>query len=182
MSMETLRLIPGEPAAPAPAETGAVTQEIIGSVTQEIAPSTPPPERAQWRRPGEVQIRLESLRTRMRAVVREHSKDCLRIEAELPWLAIGTVLHADNADGVEQTARVQSFEVDVTSAGSARLLIFATTRPGSQPAQPPSRQRTRSRLRSRVLVGLLLVATCLGGYAFGRLSGWPVAPVVPAAR
>jgi len=90
-----------------------------------IKPREPGKPRASGR-PGETRIRLESLPTPVRAVVRDRSESGITIEAELPWLSIGTVVRVGDGDGVEHAGRVHSFDVEVTSTGSARLLIFAT--------------------------------------------------------
>src|SRR2546430_1816888 len=126
-------------------------------------PFSPPSE--------EVPIKLESLPTPLRAVVRNQSESCLRIEAELPWLAIGTVVNVGSPEGGELTGRVQSFDVEVTSAGSARLVIFA----GLSPAGPASGDETGTRPRRRartgrwplVLIAAFVIAAALSGYAFG---------------
>src|SRR5689334_1504317 len=105
--MPTLRLVePHE--SPAPAETG---------------------------QPETVPIRLESLPAPLRAVVRDQPDGSLRIEAELPWLAVGTVVHAGPPGGAERSAQVQDFDVEVTDGGSARLVILTATSPaGAAPA------------------------------------------------
>jgi hypothetical protein len=78
-------------------------------------------------------IKLESLPALLRAVVSGVSDAGITIEAELPWLSVGTAVHADCPDGVAYDARVQRFDIEVTGAGTARLRIFAAL-PTDQPA------------------------------------------------
>jgi hypothetical protein len=159
--MATLRLIkPPEPAVPsAPA---AESQERVF------------PRESTWTdrsaRRGETRIRLESLPTPLRAAVRERSEGSVTIEAELPWLSLGTALRVDSADGTEQSGSVRSFDVEVTSAGSARLLIFAATGPSSSPVAPPKRHRSASRRRAPLLVAALVVAVAILGFLAGQQS------------
>ena len=47
------------------------------------------------------------------------------IEAELPWLTVGSEIQAEMPDGREKAGRVHWFGMDATSAGgAARLRIF----------------------------------------------------------
>jgi hypothetical protein len=169
--MRTLRLTK-RAEAPAANDGRARTQEV------EVSPL---PESSS--RPNHGTVRLESLATPLRAVVRDHAESWIRIEAELPWLAVGTVVHAGTAEGVEQTGRVQFFDVDVTSAGSARLLIFASlSRPGLPAAPitlPRRRQRAHARRRSPLLIAALIIAAAVSGYTVRDLlapitSGLPM--------
>jgi hypothetical protein len=152
--MATLRLIkPHEPAVPS--ATGLESQQ--GEFPQE----------STWTdgsaRRGDTRIRLDSLPTPLRAAVREQSEQSVTIEAELPWLSIGTALHVDSADGTERSGCVRSFDVEVTSAGSARLLIFATTGPSSAPAgeRPKKPRRSANRRRTSLLIAALVVAAAI---------------------
>jgi len=52
----------------------------------------------------------------LRAVATDRSDGGLVIEADLPWLSVGAVFHADLADDAKQTGRVHSFDIDVTPA------------------------------------------------------------------
>jgi drug/metabolite transporter (DMT)-like permease len=141
------------------------------SATDDAPPESVPelPAPIEWLRPGTRRIRLDSLRTPLWAVVREQSQNDITIAAELPWLAIGTVVHAASPDGTEFTGHVQSFDVEVTSAGSARLLIRADL--GGTPAAAATPRPRRTRLRWSLLVGaVLLLAGALGGYALAERS------------
>lgn len=71
-----------------------------------------------------VRIKLGDLPAPLRAVVRDESHGGILIEAELPWLTVGSDVQAEFADGREKTGRVHWFGVDATRVGSARLRIF----------------------------------------------------------
>jgi hypothetical protein len=71
-----------------------------------------------------VRIKLGDLPAPLRAVVRDESHGGLLIEAELPWLTVGSAVQAEFTDGREKAGRVHWFGVDATRAGSARLRIF----------------------------------------------------------
>jgi hypothetical protein len=115
---------------------------------------------------AKARIKFDSLPTVLRAVVSDASDVGITIEAELPWLSVGTALHADCPNGVEYTARVQSFDLDVTGSGAARLRIFAAL---SAPAQPPAdpkpskrpRQPTRPGLRRLLAFGAFVAMATL---------------------
>ena len=82
--------------------------------------------------PGtDVRVRLESLPVPLRVTAGDHWSSGIAIEAELPWLAIGTALDVELPDGGQRGGRIQSFEVDVTSTGAACLRIFADLSSGS---------------------------------------------------
>jgi len=114
---------------------------------------------------AKARIKFESLPTALRAVVSDASDIGITIEAELPWLSVGTALHADCPNGVEYTARVHSFDLDVSGSGAARLRIFAALAAPDQALAPPPerrpRQRTRSRLRRLLSFGVLAVTAAL---------------------
>jgi hypothetical protein len=175
--MHTLRIVSREE-KPRPTEGQARTQEVEAAPP---APEAPPPEESGGRR-GEVPIRLESLPTPLRAVVRDHTEGCIRIEAELPWLAVGTAVHAGAADGAERTGHVRAFDVELTGEGSARLLIFATLDGAHiREDQLPVRAR-RSRRRSRrspLLVATLVLGAAAAGYvARSFLDTMPAASAI----
>src|SRR5205807_4042907 len=71
-----------------------------------------------------VRIKLESLPAPLRAVVRDESHGGILIEAELPWLTVGSAVQTEFPDGREKAGRVHWFGVDATRVGSARLRIF----------------------------------------------------------
>jgi hypothetical protein len=160
--MTTLRLVkPSEPAPQAQAQAPDAPASPAPAV-----PAEPPASR-------DVRVRFDSLPMTMRAVVHEQPDDRLLIEAQLPWLAIGTVVHAGAAEEMEHTGRVEFFDLGVTSAGSARLRIFADLTPaGSQPRAAARRQTQRMpRRRPRVLVtAFFVVAAAAAGYLIGRGS------------
>jgi hypothetical protein len=115
---------------------------------------------------AKARIKFDSLPTVLRAVVSDASDIGITIEAELPWLSVGTALHADCPNGVEYTAHVQSFDLDVTGSGTARLRIFAAlSAPDQTRAAVPSnerpRQPTRPRLRRLLAFGAFLAAATL---------------------
>jgi hypothetical protein len=161
--MRTLRIVSRED-PPRPVEGHGRTQEVEVS----------PPAESDGRR-GEVPIRLESLPTPLRAVVRDHGEGGLRIEAELPWLSVGTVVHAAGADGAERTGRVRSFDVELTGEGSARLLIF-TAPEGADGSvdDPPAQRRRRSQAaprRSPLLIAALVLGAAVSGYVARSFLG-----------
>jgi hypothetical protein len=88
--------------------------------------------------PGtDLRVRLESLPVPLRVAAGGHWATGIAIEAELPWLAIGTALDLELPDGGQRGGRIQSFEVDVTPAGSACLRIFAElSSPAAASAEP----------------------------------------------
>jgi hypothetical protein len=133
--------------------------------------------------PETVPIRFESLPTPLRAVVREQPDGALRIEAELPWLAVGTVVHGSPPGGVERTAEVSSFDLEVTSGGSARLVVL-TAPSGTVRSPAPARSPAPKRRLLKVLLATLAIgAAAVAGYLVGQLSSpamvleapWPAA-------
>jgi len=151
--MHTLRIVSRQE-TPRPVGGQGRTQEL------EVSPQ---PESSGGR--GEVPIRLESLPTPLRAVVRDHAEGCLRIEAELPWLAVGTVVHAGNDDGTDRIGRVRAFDVELTGSGSARLLIYATLAGAHLPAAGlPGRASRSRRRRSPVLIAAFVLGAAAAGY------------------
>lgn len=120
--------------------------------------------------PDEARIRLASLPTPLRAVVRDRSETCTTLAAELPWLAVGTPVNVELSDGSEQVGSVQSFDVEVTKSGSARLLIFAAPSPtGAHPAGARRSAPPRTSGRRWVTVAAL-VLVAMGSFWVGQLS------------
>jgi hypothetical protein len=160
--MATLRLIePHEPAVPQePASEGPKGEPAPRPITADL-PTL-----------GDARIRLASLPTPLRAVVRERSERCITIAADLPWLAIGTPVEVQSSDGGEQAGSVQSFDVEVTSGGSARLLIFVT--PSGSPASgartSPSERVRRWRWWPLMVATVLVAVAAIGGYFVGQRS------------
>jgi hypothetical protein len=118
---------------------------------------------------GKARIKFESLPTVLSAMVSEVSSVGITIEADLPWLSVGTRVLANCPDGIEYTARVQSFDVDVTTAGAARLRIFAAlSEPTGSTAKVAARPPAPSTRGRRLLeFGLLLAAAILCSSAMG---------------
>jgi hypothetical protein len=76
--------------------------------------------------PGtDLRVRLASLPVPLRVTAGDQRPSGIAIEAELPWLAIGTALDLELPDGGWRGGRIDWFEVDVTPAGSACLRILA---------------------------------------------------------
>jgi hypothetical protein len=133
-------------------------------------------------RAADARIQLESLPTPLRASVRYQDATSMTLAAELPWLAVGTGVQATSADGVVHAGRVESFDVEVTSSGAARLLIFADllangsadrSTAGAAAAGGPARTRHRHEPRPRrrwpvLLAVLLVLAAAVGGYVVGQ--------------
>lgn len=146
-----------------------------------------------------VRIKLGALPAPLRAVVRDESHGGLLIEAELPWLTVGSDIQAEFPDGREKGGRVHWFGVDATRAGSARLRIFVDLTPASAPGPtqlPDVDQLVRPRpKRSAWAVATMVLLIVASGllYAFARrppprvVSSSPVesertpAPSPPAA-
>src|SRR5437868_10435612 len=86
-----------------------------------------------------VRIKLGALPAPLRAVVRDESHGGILIEAELPWLTVGSEVQTEFPDGREKAGRVHWFGVDATRAGSARLRIFVdlSAADGGTPVQLP---------------------------------------------
>jgi hypothetical protein len=117
--------------------------------------------------PRDVRVKFESLPVPLRVAARDRSDSGLLIEGDLPWLAVGTGLQVELPDGLQQSGRVQSFDIEVTPPGSARLRIFADLLPPPDPsAEIASPQRPA---RSWLLPMFFLVGAALGGYA-GRTT------------
>jgi hypothetical protein len=167
--MATLRLIKPEEPTPASASSKAPEDASPGSASDSDAG-----------RRSDARIRLDSLPTALRATIRERKDNLVTIEAELPWLAVGTVVHASGPDGTEQSGHVQSFDVEVTSAGSARLLIFADL---ALPGLPKVKAAAASHRPVRakwgpILTTAALLASFAGGYLAREHRGHSPAPTV----
>ena len=72
----------------------------------------------------DVRIRLASLPAPLRAVARDQSEEGLILEAELPWLKLGSEISAELGPGQTRTGRVRWVGLDLTRAGAARLRIL----------------------------------------------------------
>jgi hypothetical protein len=132
-----------------------------------------------------VRIKLGALPAALRAVVRHESHGGILIEAELPWLTVGSDIQAEFPDGREKAGRVHWFGVDATSAGSARLRIFVdlSAADGTSPAKLPDIDELTPPPPTRwfwpLATALLLVVSSVLGYALWRR---PVQPaMLPSA-
>jgi hypothetical protein len=103
-------------------------------------------------------IKLESLPTLLRAVVSDLSDGGITIEAELPWLSVGTAVHAECPDGLAYDARVHHFDIDVTGSGTARLRIFAARSPEQPPLDAPEAELPWQPTQPRLRPGLAFAA------------------------
>ena len=127
-----------------------------------------------------VRIKLGALPAPLRAVVRDESHGGILLEAELPWLTVGSDIQAEFPDGREKGGRVHWFGVDATRAGSARLRIFVdlTSANAPGPTQLPEVEqliRPRPKRGAWVAATLVLVIVATGViFAFARRPARPV--------
>jgi hypothetical protein len=122
------------------ARLGKGNDEKRGRLSRVLAAVRREPTGARPSKP--VRIKLGELPAPLRAVVRDESHGGLLIEAELPWLTVGSDVQAEFPDGREKAGRVHWFGVDATSVGSARLRIFvdlsaAEAAAGERPVRLP---------------------------------------------
>jgi hypothetical protein len=104
------------------ARFGKLYEDTRGRLSRVLAAVRGEPTGARPTKP--VRIKLGDLPAPLRAVVRDESHGGILIEAELPWLTVGSEVQAEFSDGREKAGRVHWFGVDATRAGSARLRIF----------------------------------------------------------
>jgi hypothetical protein len=148
-----------------------------------------------------VRIKLGDLPAPLRAVVRDESHGGILIEAELPWLTVGSAVQTEFSDGREKAGRVHWFGVDATRVGSARLRIFvdlssADASGTEQPTKLPDLSELRpagpSMWRWAVATTILVIVASMVVYVFARRTAapalWPspvaidpTPPRVPAA-
>jgi hypothetical protein len=132
-----------------------------------------------------VRIKLGDLPAPLRAVVRDESNGGILIEAELPWLTVGSAVQAEFTDGREKSGRVHWFGVDATRAGSARLRIFVDLSSHSEPIQvrlPDVAADARpSRWRWPLATAILLVAACAVAFVMARRPAPPAMLPSPVA-
>jgi hypothetical protein len=134
-----------------PPAAAAPTRRVDSVVGDDSAPAP---------RGTELRVRLESLPVPLRVAAGGHWETGMAIEAELPWLALGTALDVELPGGGQRGGRIQAFEVDVTPSGSACLRIFADlSAPGAALPEPmadrrpePTAPRPRSWLRPLLFV------------------------------
>jgi uncharacterized protein (TIGR02266 family) len=88
----------------------------------------------------DVRIRLPSLTSPLRAVARDETEDGLMLEAELPWLRLGSPVTAELGPETTRHGLVSWVGLDVTRGGAARLRIaidLNTCVDGPMGPQPP---------------------------------------------
>ena len=151
----------------------------------------------------DVRIHLPSLSAPLRASARDLTERGVMIEAELPWLRLGSQVTTELSSDRACDGRVQWIGLDVTRSGSARLRIFVDlteeradgTPVGPPPAivaaddampigsdeESPPRRRTRWLWPSLALGGL--IATGLLSVALLRRPPAPLLlPTAPPER
>jgi uncharacterized protein (TIGR02266 family) len=140
----------------------------------------------------EVRIKLPSLSAPLRAVARDQTEEGLMLEAELPWLRLGSQVTAELGPETVRYGLVSWVGLDVTRAGAARLRIAidlnAEAGPEGEPA-PLSRPRlpspgVRKRLRWPWLAGsvLAVIAAATGAWFLRPLPQPLVLPSPPVAE
>ncbi|HXU70664.1 MAG TPA: PilZ domain-containing protein [Polyangia bacterium] len=90
----------------------------------------------------DVRIHLPSLSAPLRASARDLTERGVMIEAELPWLRLGSQVTTELSSDRACDGRVQWIGLDVTRSGSARLRIFVDLteeRADGTPVGPPPR-------------------------------------------
>lgn len=133
-----------------------------------------------------VRIKLGALPAPLRAIMRDESHGGMLIEAELPWLTVGSEIQAEFPDGREKSGRVHWFGVDATRAGSARLRIFVDLSSPNAPGPtqlPDIEQLVRPRPKRwawPLATLLLVVVACSVIYVLARRAPQP-APAPAAA-
>jgi hypothetical protein len=88
----------------------------------------------------DVRIHLPSLPAPLRASARDLTERGVMIEAELPWLRLGSQVTTELSSDRACDGRVQWIGLDVTRSGSARLRIFVDLTPeraDGTPVGPP---------------------------------------------
>jgi hypothetical protein len=99
----------------------------------------------------------------------------MRVDSMFEVDALDTPIEVELPNGIQTTGRVQSFDIDVTAEGSARLRIFAFLSrplclPPATPAECDEARPTRSAPGFRLLPFLHVALASLGGYAAGNAS------------
>lgn len=140
----------------------------------------------------ELRIRLPSLPAPLRAVARDQTDRGLMLEAELPWLTLGSEIVAELSPDRAVEGTVRWVGLDVTRAGHARLRIFVEVQ-GEDPqhsiAPPPATHidsvphvtRTKPRRAPVVLTALAVGgAMALAAGATALIMRQPPPPAVLA--
>src|SRR5262249_11480553 len=87
-----------------------------------------------------VRIKLGALPAPLRAVARDLNEQGVMLEAELPWLKLGSVVTTEIAPGRVRSGRMRWVGIDVAPSGVARLRIsvdFAGAQAGPAPGAAP---------------------------------------------
>jgi hypothetical protein len=85
-----------------------------------------------------VRIKLAGLPAPLRAVARDLSEQGVMLEAELPWLKLGSAVTTEVAAGRERVGRLKWVGIDVAPSGAARLRVSVDFTPeGASGATPP---------------------------------------------
>jgi hypothetical protein len=129
----------------------------------------------------DVRIRLPSLSAPLRASARDLTDQGIMIEAELPWLQLGTPVTAELSPERSCAGRMQWIGLDVTKEGAARLRLFVNLRDDQSNALPalaaPPRARGRSMSTSYYW---LRSGLALSGWLAAAALGWAlVRPIKP---
>jgi len=134
----------------------------------------------------ELRIRLPSLPSPLRAVARDQTDRGLMLEAELPWLTLGSEIVAELSPDRAVEGTVRWVGLDVTRAGHARLRIFVEVAGDDQPlveappepAMLPAPQPRRPPLLMTALAVAGAMALAAGSTAY--LMRAPAPPAVLA--
>jgi uncharacterized protein (TIGR02266 family) len=127
----------------------------------------------------QLRIHLPSLSTPLRAVARDETDRGLMLEAELPWLTLGSQIVAELSPERAVEGVVRWVGLDVTRAGHARLRIFVDTggeEPSMRPAVLAQPIRPQPKRGSRVLAALGVVAAMAVAAGATALSLRPALP------
>jgi len=86
-----------------------------------------------------VRIKLAGLPAPLRAVARDLSEQGVMLEAELPWLKLGSAVTTEVTQGRERVGRLKWVGIDVAPSGAARLRISVdfTADGAAATASPP---------------------------------------------
>jgi uncharacterized protein (TIGR02266 family) len=111
--------------------------EAVQRIEKLIALRTREPTGARASR-RELRIRLPSLPAPLRAVARDQTDRGLMLEAELPWLTLGSEIVAELTPDRAVEGTIRWVGLDVTRAGHARLRIFVEVVGDDRPATAPA--------------------------------------------
>ena len=85
-----------------------------------------------------VRIKLAGLPAALRAVARDLNEHGVMLEAELPWLKLGSAVETEISQGRSRVGRLRWVGVDVASSGVARLRISVDFVDGAAAAGTPA--------------------------------------------